>query len=176
LFRRRTAVPAWGPWEFDKSKSGGGVFDLLIHDVDQALRLFGMPEAISATGHEDMPHGIDTIAAEFHYPQIGSVTITGGWHHRGEYPFSMEFTVVADGGVVEYSSAGRPATVYWADGRKELLPASEKDPYQAEIEYFLDCCRSAARPELCLPEESAQAVRMTRLMVEARDGRRRRTP
>ncbi|MCP5119803.1 MAG: Gfo/Idh/MocA family oxidoreductase, partial [bacterium] len=37
LFRRRTAVPTWGPWEFDKAKSGGGIFDLLIHDVDMSL-------------------------------------------------------------------------------------------------------------------------------------------
>jgi predicted dehydrogenase len=176
LFRRRTAAPTWGPWEFDKTMSGGGVFDLLIHDVDQALWLFGAPEAISATGHEDLPRGIDTIAAELHYPNIGSVTITGGWHHRGQYPFSMEYTVVGDEGVVEFSSAGRPATVYWADGRSEVLPVDDKDPYQAEIEYFAECCRKGARPERCLPEESAFAVRLTRRMVEARSSRQRQTP
>ena len=176
FFRRRTAVPTWGPWEFDKAQSGGGVFDLLIHDVDQALRLFGIPGAISATGHEDMPNGIDNIVSEFFYPEVGSVTITGGWYHRGEYPFSMEYTVTGDGGVVEFSSAGRPATVYWAGGRKETLPDSGKDAYQAEIEYFVDCCRSSRRPELCMPDESATAVKITRLMVEARSERRRLTP
>lgn len=176
LFRRRTATPTWGPWEFDKTMSGGGVFDLLIHDVDQALWLFGAPEAITATGHEDLPRGIDTIAAELHYPNVGSVTITGGWHHRGQYPFSMEYTVVGDEGVVEFSSAGRPATVYWADGRSEVLPADDKDPYQGEIEYFVECCRTGARAERCPPEESAQAVRLTRRMVEARNSRQRQTP
>ncbi len=176
LFRRRTATPTWGPWEFDKTKSGGGIFDLLIHDVDQALWLFGPPEAITATGHEDLPRGIDTIVGEFHYPQVGSVTITGGWYHRGEYPFSMEYTVVGDEGVVEFSTAGRPATVYWADGRKEVLPVSDKDSYQAEIEYFVECCRKNARPEACLPEDSALATRLTRLMVEARSSRQRQTP
>jgi predicted dehydrogenase len=169
LFRRRTAVPAWGPWELDKDKSGGAIFDLLIHDVDQSLHLFGVPETISSTGYEDMVHGIDTISSEFHYSSVGQVTITGGWFHRGDYPFSMEFTVIGDHGVVEYSSAGRPVTVYWSDGRLEPLSPKEKDGYQAEIEYFLECCRQGCRPEECQPEESSLAVKLTRLMVDARE-------
>lgn len=169
LFRRRTAVPSWGPWELDREKSGGGIFDLLIHDVDQSLHLFGVPETISSTGHENMAHGIDTISSEFHYSSIGQVTITGGWFHRGDYPFSMEFTVIGDHGVVEYSSAGRPVTVYWSDGREELLNPEERDGYQAEIAYFLDCCRQGRRPEECPPEESSLAVKLTKLMVDARE-------
>ena len=171
LFRRRTAVPGWGPWEMDKNKSGGGIFDLLIHDVDQSLHLFGVPEAIASTGYEDMAGGIDTINSEFHYPEIGQVTITGGWFHRGEYPFSMEFTVMGDRGVVEYSSAGRPVTVYWSDGRKETLSPEEKDGYQAEIEYFLECCRLGRAPEACPPHESSMSVKLTKFMVDAREKR-----
>jgi predicted dehydrogenase len=169
LFRRRTSVPTWGPWEMNKDQSGGGIFDLLIHDVDQSQHLFGIPEAISSTGHEAMAAGIDAITSEFHYPEIGSVTITGGWFHLGEYPFSMEFTVIGDKGVVEYSSAGRPITLYWADGRKEALNPESRDGYQAEVEYFLDCCIRGRKPEDCRPEESSMAVKLTKLMVDARE-------
>lgn len=171
FFRRRTAMPTWGPWELDKEKSGGGIFDLLIHDVDQSQHLFGLPEAISSTGYEDMANGVDVITSEFHYPNIGQVTITGGWFHRGEYPFSMEFSVVGDLGVIEYSSAGRPPTVYWSDGRKESLTPEEKDGYQAELEYFLDCCRKGHPPKECLPVESSMAVKLTKTMVLAREKR-----
>lgn len=169
LFRRRAAVPAWGPWEMDRKKSGGGVFDLLVHDVDQCLHLFGVPEAIASTGYDDMANGIDIVSSEFHYPSVGQVTVTGGWFHRGEYPFSMEFTVMGDLGVAEYSSAGRPVTVYWSDGRKESLKPDEKDGYQAEIEYFLECCRHQCRPQACPPEQSSLAVKLTKLMVDARE-------
>lgn len=168
LFRRRTSVPTWGPWEFDKSKSGGGVFDLLIHDVDMALYLFGVPRAVSSTGHEDMPGGIDLVTSTFHYDNVPSVTITGGWHHVGEYPFSMDYTVAGDKGIAEFSSAGRPATVYWADGRWEPLPAPDLDCYGAEIQYFVECCQAGVQPATCPPAESALAVKMTKLMVEAR--------
>jgi predicted dehydrogenase len=168
MFRRRCAAPTWGPWEFDASQSGGGVFDLLIHDVDICLHLFGVPEAVSAAGYEDMPHGIDSILAQLHYPDIGYVAVSGGWHHIGDYPFSMEYTVVADGGTAEYSSAGRPPTFYAGDGKMERLECVDEDWYQAEIQYFVDCCRTGRKPDCCPPEESARAVKLARLMLESR--------
>ncbi len=169
FFRRRTAVPGWGPWLSEKTRSGGGIFDLLIHDVDIALLLFGVPEAISATGHEDMPNGIDSIVSEFHYPEIGSVTVTGGWYPASEYPFSMEYTVVGDLGIAEFSSAGRPPSVYWTDGSNELLEDDGVDPYEAEIAYFLKCCEGGQQPDLCHPSSSALSVRVAQLMIEARN-------
>jgi predicted dehydrogenase len=175
LFRRRCAAPDWSPWMNDKSASGGGVFDLLIHDVDMALHLFGLPESVSATGYEDLPRGIDSITAQFHYPAMSAV-ITGGWHHPKSYPFSMEYTVVADGGTIEYSSAGREPAIYGADGSKEQLRLEDKDGYLAEIEYFVECCRYGRQPELCLPAESAAAVKVTRLMLEARQRKGERIP
>ncbi|MEJ7605638.1 MAG: Gfo/Idh/MocA family oxidoreductase [Bryobacteraceae bacterium] len=98
IFRRRTAFPPGVNEEFDRAKSGGGVYDLLVHDVDMALHLFGLPREISATGFENLQGGVDNITAQFHYDHVDSVTISGGWHHRGKYPFSMEYTVVADNG------------------------------------------------------------------------------
>jgi predicted dehydrogenase len=176
FFRRRCAAPTWGPWEFDATQSGGGIFDLLIHDVDMCLHLFGVPEAVCALGYEDLKGGIDSIVAHLHYPDIGVVTMTGGWHHIGEYPFSMEYTVVADGGTVEYSSAGRPAKLYAADGRCEALPEPEVDVYGAEIAYFVECCRTGSPPVECPPEESARAVRLTLLMLESRNRKGEKLP
>jgi hypothetical protein len=80
----------------------------------------------------------------------------------------MEYTVVADGGTVEYSSAGRAPTLYRADGQIEPLLMQEKDGYRTQIEYFLGCCRGRRSPELCPPRESADAVALARCMIEAR--------
>ncbi|HWB96398.1 MAG TPA: Gfo/Idh/MocA family oxidoreductase [Bryobacteraceae bacterium] len=168
LFRRRCAAPGWSQWMQDSSKSGGGVFDLLIHDVDIALHMLGAPEAVSATGYEAMPRGIDTITAQFVYPKINTVTVTGGWHHPKAYPFSMEFTVVGDEGTLEFSSDGRPLTLYRANGEQELVETPEVDGYLAELRYFLECAEAGRKPELCPPEESAAAVKWTRRMVESR--------
>lgn len=168
IFRRRCAAPAWSKWLADREQSGGGVFDLLIHDVDFAVHLLGMPEAVSAVGYEDLKHGIDWILAQFWYPAIGGVAITGGWHHPKAYPFSMEFTIVADGGTLEYSSAGKPLSFFAADGSEQAVSTPDGDFYQTEIEYFLECAGQGRRPELCPPEESAAAVKLTHRMLESR--------
>jgi len=136
--------------------------------VDMALHLFGYPDAVSATGYADLPRGIDMITARLHYPHIADVVITGGWHHPKAYPFSMEYTVVTENGTFDYSSAHRAPTLYKASGEEEALAQPEKDGYQAEIEYFLECCESGRKPEICPPEQSAAGVKIARLMTDAR--------
>ena len=150
-FRRRCAQPGWSDWITDKSRSGGGAFDLLIHDVDMALRLFGEPPAISATGYEDAAKGVDVISARFYYDGFVA-EISGGWMGPGGFPFAMEFTVLGDGGVLEYNSESRPFKRY---GGGEEVPLEQMDGYVAEIGYFAECCRRGEQPSLCTPESSA---------------------
>ena len=138
FFRRRCAAPAWSQWLQNKALSGGGVFDLLIHDIDMALWLFGVPLSVSAIGPEDLPRGIDILNATLFYPKGLQVSISGGWHHPKSYPFSMEYTVVADGGTIDYSSAGRPPTLYKDDGTAVPLEIATHDGYVEEIKYFVD--------------------------------------
>ncbi len=174
LFRRRCAAPQWGQWLHDPHKGGGGIFDLLIHDVDMCIHLFGVPEAVSATGHAYMTKGIDVITAQLHYNGIPSVVISGGWHHPAAYPFSMEYTVTFDEATIEYSSAsGKPVAVFGDDGQERTavqagLEKPEKDGFQAELEYFIQCASANQAPEICPPAQSAAAVRLMRFLDEAR--------
>ncbi|MBI2690103.1 MAG: Gfo/Idh/MocA family oxidoreductase [Acidobacteria bacterium] len=168
LFRRRCAAPAWGQWLKQTDKSGGGVFDLLIHDVDMANHLFGKPRAVSATGYENLEAGIDSISAQLHYDSIPSVTITGGWHHPKAYPFSMEYTVSADGGTIDFSTDNRPPTLYNAAGESSALALDDVDGYAAEIQYFADCVNAGKQPELCMPRDSALSVHIALCMNESR--------
>jgi predicted dehydrogenase len=169
MFRRRCAAPVWSKWLGDADKSGGGVFDLLIHDIDFALMLFGMPDAISATGHEDLPLGMDTIHATFYYPSDLTVVITGGWFHKKAYPFSMEYTVSADGATFEYSSIrGDDVMLYACSGEESPIELRKEDGFEAELRYFLSCCIDGSRPNYCAPEDSAAAVKVARLLLQAR--------
>ena len=107
--------------------------------------------------------------AQLCYPSIGAVAISGGWHHPAAYPFSMEFTIVADNGTLEFDSAGAPLAEYGADGCRHALVVPEADGYRAELEYFLDCAMRGERPLACPPEESAAAVNLAHLMLESRN-------
>jgi predicted dehydrogenase len=167
FFRRRCAAPGWGPWLKDKAQSGGGVFDLLIHDIDMALYLFGIPAEVSATGHEALAEQIDILHAQLRYPGF-TVVISGGWHHAG-YPFSMEFTVSGDSGTMEYHVRDAQPTLYQpAQDPSAVTPTHPVDGYRAEIEYFLECARDNRTPEKCRPEDSARAVALAHLLLESR--------
>ena len=176
MFRRRCAAPAWAAWMTDPEQSGGGVFDLLIHDIDLCMHLFGKPQSVTATGFEALATGVDVITAELHYSSGLNAVITGGWHHPKSYPFSMEYTVVTENGTAEYSSLGCPPTLYLADGGVEKLAMKEQDGYRAEIEYFLDCCRHGESPSLCPPEDSANAVALALWILESRRRNGQRIP
>ena len=168
MFRRRCAAPAWSRWLANKAISGGGVFDLLIHDVDYCLSLFGSPSHVTATGYENLDAGMDTIFATFHYGDGKTVMITGGWHHPKAYPFSMEFTINADCGTLDYSSLGRPLTFYNSKGEEVQPETTKTDAFEAEIAYFVECAIAGEKPERCPPAESAAAVKLTLAMCESR--------
>jgi predicted dehydrogenase len=166
-FRRSCAAPAWGGWLQDPEKSGGGVFDLLIHDVDMCLHLFGKPKAVCASGYAHATLGIDCMTAQLFYEE-GVALIAGGWHNAGEFPFRMEYCVTLDGGTIEYSSLGRPPVLYGARGGSQPLELQPQDGFAAEIEYFAACCNTGQAPDRCPPGESADAVKVMRLMLESR--------
>jgi predicted dehydrogenase len=169
VFRRRCAAPEGSEWLKDPAKCGGGVFDLLIHEVDMALHLFGKPKAVSACGAADQRRGLDSLDAQLFYEGGAVAVISGGWHYPGEYPFSTEYSVTLEGGVIEYRSGGRPPMMYGADGSMQVLEMSGWDGYRAEIEYFLECCRTGQPPEFCPAGESADAVKLTALLQDARN-------
>ncbi|WP_080508041.1 Gfo/Idh/MocA family protein [Bryobacter aggregatus] len=165
--RRRCAAPGWGPWLKDKAQSGGGVFDLLIHDIDMALYLFGAPVSVTATGYENLEKQIDVLVGQLYYPGF-TVNISGGWHHEG-YPFSMEFTVVGDNGTMEYHVRDTHPSLFQAGTPvSEVAPDGSIDGYQAEISYFLECARKNEQPVKCLPVDSARSVALALLLLESR--------
>jgi predicted dehydrogenase len=169
LFRRRCAAPVWSPWLKDPARSGGGIMDLLIHDADFCISLWGMPEAVHARGYRDLTRGIDVIHADLVYPDLGPVVITGGWHHPGHYPFSMEFTVTTDAATVDWAGKTNDFRVYPAEGDPRSVPLPEKDPFAAELAYFADCAVRNLTPDRCPPAQSAQAVALIETMLQSRD-------
>jgi len=170
FFYRKCAAPTWSKWMHDRSKSGGGVFDLLIHDFDFCQHLFGAPAAIRATGVDAMEKGIDVLEARLEYPDGPQVTIAGGWRHPKAYPFSMEFTIICDEGTLDFRSGTRELTLFKSDGESELVETSGVDGFEAQARAFTDACEAGAPSQLCLPEHSAEAIRMTLAAGASRAG------
>jgi predicted dehydrogenase len=160
-FVRKCGLPSWSNWLPDESRSGGAILDLLIHDIDQILLLFGTPERVTAK-----PLGnIDALMASFIYPNGPEVRLQGGWFAPG-MPFSMSFQIRADRGEMELAPDG----IYLSDmaGVRKKLEVESTDAYTAEVHYFLDCCQALSQPSLCPPTDSAFAVRVALALKESR--------
>ena len=167
FFRRRCAAPTWSSWITDTSKSGGALIDLLIHDLDYCLSVWGMPESLRAAGHQDLAHGLDVSHIELHYPDHGPVVVTGGWHHPKSYPFSMEFTISTDDATLDWKS-GEPLMRYTDAGEAEIIAVEHGDLFGAELGYFAECVTKQTQPDRCPPEQSAQAVLLAELAGQSR--------
>ena len=168
-FRRRCAAPAWGRWLKDPARSGGGVLDLLIHDLDYCQHVFGMPRAVRAVGVEDLDAGIDFVEAQLDYGDGVPVVVSGGWHHPASFPFSMEFTVLCDGGTLDYSSDKDGLRLHDASGEASALDLPQQDGFVGELQAFAAACGRGEPPPDCLPQDSARSVRIALAMKRSRE-------
>ncbi len=159
-FVRSCGLPDWSKWLPDEKRSGGAVMDLLVHDIDQALLLFGRPGEVAAKSLD----GGDNISATLTYGDGVHVQIEGGWFAPGT-PFAMSFQAKAERASLELTAEG----LFLSEerGRRRIeLPKS--DAYHEEAAYFVKCAEQGRRPDLCLPEDSARAVELAILLKESR--------
>jgi predicted dehydrogenase len=152
-FSRRSALPSWGPWLLRPEESGGAPLDLLVHDYDQALWLFGAPESATAR----TVGSPNVIECSLHYPGGLEVAIAGGWY-TGDVPFAMEFDLQASEGELLY--ANDHLQLLRPPAPPAEIALSKEDPYATQIAYFIDCCRNGRAPLECPPESSAKAVEL----------------
>jgi predicted dehydrogenase len=87
------------------------------------------------------------------------------------YPFSSSLQVLCETGAVEYDfrAGGRSVemgagvnalTLYSNEGDPQVLEVAQKDPYLAEIEYFVECVQSGAPASRATPAEARLALRL----------------
>jgi len=166
---RKSGLPTWAPWLLRKEESGGGILDMLIHDFDQALLLFGVPESARAHTVESA----NTLECSLRYKGGLEVAIAGGWH-AGEVPFGMGFELMSSGGELRF--AGDHLQLLRPPDAVVEIPLEAIDPYAVQLAYFVDCCRSGRAPVECTPESSAQAVELAcaiRDLAESSEGERK---
>jgi predicted dehydrogenase len=160
-FLRQAGAPDWSKWLTVDARSGGATLDLLIHDIDQALLLCGMPDRVSAKKLGDG----DGIMATLIYPGGPEVRIQGGWFQPG-MPLKMTFQAVAERAQMDFGPDG--LFLNDATGQRTKLEPTGPDGYQAEVAYFIECCRSQTEPQRCTPRASAQAVQVALRLKQSR--------
>jgi predicted dehydrogenase len=160
VFRRKSGFPQWSDWLANKRRSGGAALDLLCHDIDIALKLFGPATAVSAVSDGE----IDTLSGVLRRGDGLEVRIEGGWYKPG-MPFAAGFEIASEEAVLTLNAGKLELT---REGRAEAVELPENLEYVEQMAYFVECCRGNAAPEQCLPAESAEAVRVANLLRESR--------
>ena len=158
LMSRYSGLPDFGAggWFADAGKSGGGLFDLHIHDLDYALMLLGEPAAIRARGQIGPSGGYDHVAASLDYGPDGPVAeIEGGWL-AGKVPFRASFRMCLERATLIYDS-DRPQLELYADAA-EAVSVWPVSGYVAEMQHFVECVGCGSPSEIVPPQSSRQTV------------------
>jgi predicted dehydrogenase len=143
----------------------------MIHDFDALNWIFGTPVAVTAKGiRNSRSGGWDQIQAMVDYGNA-SALVDGGMMMPESYPFSSSLQVLCETGAVEYDfrAGGRSVemgagvndlTLYLNEGDPQKLEVAQKDPYLAEIEYFVECVRSGVPASRATPADARMALKL----------------
>ena len=164
IMQRWAGTPSWGMWKDPEARrsSGGGLFDLLIHDIDLVHWLLGRPSRIQSSVFPGDISDHDFVNAVWHYDSGAAAILDGGFAFHSRLPFEARFLARFKKATVAFDSA-RPGVLTIADGQDVESMTLEEDPmggYRREIEYFIECVGRQCWPEECSPESSLVAVEL----------------
>lgn len=161
---RFCGIPSWGQWKEKNVKelSGGALFDLIIHDIDFANYITGMPDNIKCNFLPGDYTGYDYVSAMWGYNDRKlHVKIEGGFTFHSNFPFQASFMAQFERASVLYTTL-KGDIIQIADGSNLLeVPAGDAgEGYFNEINYFAGCIRNSKQPEECSPASSLQAIQL----------------
>ena len=159
-------------WFRDEKLSGGAMLDLHIHDVDAIHNLFGMPKAVSAVAMNRIPGaGYDAMSVNYIYDDL-FVNAQCDWTVVGNKFDSRSFRINFEKGYLFVDrTADRTAFVKVdSEGNVEdLWEKVDSNMYYNEITYYIDCLVNNKPVEYCLPEDSAESVRIVQAEMKSAD-------
>jgi predicted dehydrogenase len=161
---RFCGIPSWGQWKDKNVKelSGGALFDLVIHDIDIANYLVGMPSDIRCNYLPGEYTNHDYVSAMWSYRKSGlHVKIEGGFTFHSNFPFQASYMAQFEKASIMFTTL-RGDIIQIADGKtlKEVPAGDGGDGYFNEIDYFSKCLKNGHQPEECTPLSSLQALQL----------------
>lgn len=157
-------------WFRNGDLSGGVLLDLHIHDVDLIVWLFGMPKAVSAAAKQIMTkNGYDSVSVNYFYENGMYINAKSDWSIAHDQFNTRGMRINFEKGYMylDRTSERNAFVKVTEDGTvTDLWPQVDADMYYNELCYYIDCLKKGIAPELCPPEQSAEAVRL--VMAEMR--------
>lgn len=161
--KRLCQLPPWSTWHRDPKKSGGGLYDLNIHDVDFLASVLGRPVQVFAVGHRTPEGCWMHVAASLTWASGMKAVVETCLDMPGPWPFSIEFRATGSKGTLHYNLQ---AGVNIADGQStsnftwypvgeaqpQQLAAPAMDMFREEIREFLGAIREGREPSVTVAQ------------------------
>lgn len=168
--KRLSTIPDWShkDWLRDRSKSGGSLLDLSIHDYDFVQYVFGMPKDAHCTYHK-MKNNNDFVVSTLIYDEMFA-TITSGFYNC-DMPFKAEFLAIFENGYIECNGDTLMENGENIDISNKIknedtgLNISNTSGYQTEIRYFTDCIKQNKAPQIVTPESALATMELYEILM-----------
>lgn len=160
-FRRVAQAPGWGHGHFLKgAQSGGGLFDLHVHDTDFVVHCFGRPKSVTSSGYSRVSGAIDHVVTLYHYPGGPTVSAEGSWAMSEGFGFNMAFTVNLERATIDYDIArGADALRVFVPGQAPVTVKPDGgDGYLGEARHFLESIANRRAPTLVTADDAVVSL------------------
>ncbi len=172
---RLSQPPAWATWYADPKISGGGLFDLHTHDIDNMIDVFGKCVEVYAVGQQK--DGCwNYITTSLTFESGDKSVVESSLNMPGDYPFSTCFRIVGSkacleqvmkaGANLDDMSGFRYLKLYEEGEAAVDLPVEAYDAYAAEIKHFADCVDSDTAPRISA-DESRNVMKVMRAIEQS---------
>ena len=168
--QRLSKFPDWSDWFRNPARSGGGLLDLQVHDVDFIHWIMGHPLSVRTVGIPSPEGSWDHVHTTLTYPGaqasvVASLLMPESW------PFSTSILVLGTQGAIEYTfrvganiqereQASHFFRWYKSDGQVCEPAVSAEDMFAAQLRYFVSCVAGGQPPLLCAPEETLRVMKV----------------
>ena len=165
-------------WFYNPQKSGGGIFELHIHDIDFLCYLFGNVKEVYANGSKDENESWDFINSSIKFKNGISASAQGIFGITDNYPFTANMKVIGDKATAEYSlSAGinldsdgkqSNSLILYRKGKEPIIEnIKSKDAYELELEYFINCVKNNKKPEIVSLDSIKRTIKTINCLIES---------
>jgi predicted dehydrogenase len=162
--------PTWTTWHRDPGISGGGLFDLHLHDIDFLYSVFGPVDHVYAAGWKSPTGCWNHVLSTLVFKNGVKAAAEGSCEMTGDFPFTASFRVTGDEGTLDYKltagfnienlGAASNVLTWMQKGKKPAtVPVKALDGFQAELEAFTAAVEDN-KPVPISPEESIYGIKI----------------
>lgn len=151
---RLGSMPDWSGFYADRSRSGGALLDLHIHDVDFLCALFGPPQGVEAAGD------VDHVVARYQFSEGPMLAVAEGcWDAAAGYPFRMAYRVHFARATAEYDNWHDPPLRLAREDTFEPVELPPGTGYDQQVRHFADASLGRCRLAVTV-EDAVTALRV----------------